>query len=744
MSGFFDDHDSAVIPEAAAAPSKASFFDDHDSAPIPSEHPDWDRYKGLVGEEWGRSSINPKNVYNALTHVDIPVLGPMAKRLGQAIIPQKYEDQQDEEDARFAKENPGASFAGKMIGGAALPLNVPQMTAGAGAGALARAGVGVANAGLRAGAGTALSAADASARGEDPVEAAKNALMIGGGVEAVVGAAKALPWVAAKAANVFGGTREETLRKYLENRNRINTAGARSTEDTKDMVDAAVGKGLADRDELQGAADAAEGKLDAAYKTSQSDMKAVTPLDQAKGFSASLEGTKAKLGEMSKVADEALERSGATFKRKELLAQLDAVGRGQGRAIGEEKTAALASWQNLRNRIAEQYNKKLSARDLREALQQIRQDTSYNQGAGEFNGTLDKMRKDFTRQISAALKTSAPKYAEQMEAMAPIADALTDMNMHFGNDAKALGSLEALRNKSPRSQLVEDALRRDAAANGDETLVNSLSGMRKNQSLLDRIRNGEDLRSELHPEDWKALQEAHANAAMAEHVASGAPVNELQDDGSHVMSAPGVGFDRLGEKRTYGVAKNGARDNNTSFLDNKALEALGHTDGTDYRQMLDDKTVHDSFYKERPNGSRMAKVGGAIGGFIGHHFGNTEAGIMAGAGGGATVDKYGGQMVKGIADAAQNTMANPLVQAATGVAKQGVPAQFLPGVVNDNSGGTSKVKSMLQSQGGLEQLGRFAAPLTDAAKRGNQSLAVTHYMLSQQEPEYSKLMGAHP
>jgi hypothetical protein len=431
------------------------------------------------------------------------------------------------------------------------------------------------------------------------------------------------------------------------------------------MIDSAVSTVTGDRDSTSAAAQALEDRLNQLHAARVADMKRVTPLDQAKSFSSSLEGTKAKLGDMSKVADEALEASGATFEKQHLLDALDKVGHGQGKAIGDEQTAALGSWQNLRNRIAEQYGDTLNATELRQALKQIRQDTNYNQGTGEFNGTLDKMRKNFTGMVSGALKKSAPKYAEQMEAMAPIADNLGTMNQYFGDDAKALSSLEALRNKTPRSQLIEDALGQNARANGDDSLVNSLSGMRKNQSLLERLRNGEDLRSELHPEDWKALQEAKANAEMAANVSSD--------------------VERLGPNRTYGVAKSGLRDNNTSHLDKKALDALSHTDGQDYRQMIEDKGVHDQFYTERPNGARMAVIGGAVGGAIGHAAGSPVTGAAIGANVGGAVDKYGPRMVKGAADAYGRVSSNPLIQEylqmLQSAGRNGLPPNMTPEVV---------------------------------------------------------------
>ncbi len=56
--------------------------------------------------------------------------------------------------------------------------------------------------------------------------------------------------------------------------------------------------------------------------------------------------------------------------------------------------------------------------------------------------------------------------------------------------------------------------------------------------------------------------------------------------------------------------------------------------------------------------------------------------------------------------------------------------------------GLDKIGDLLNSN--PEAFGRFAAPLQAAASRGPQALAVAHYMMSQQDPEYSKMMGSKP
>ncbi len=162
----------------------------------------WERYKGLVGEEWDRSSINPKNVYNALTHVQIPIASNAVKAVGREMIPDAYANQQKADDAKFAEENPGANFAGSVIGGGVLPalptmFGVGGKIAGPASSAIGKGAQYLGNAISRVGYGSALSAGDAELTGKDPLQAAIDTAKVGGAIEGggalIKGAANYIP-----------------------------------------------------------------------------------------------------------------------------------------------------------------------------------------------------------------------------------------------------------------------------------------------------------------------------------------------------------------------------------------------------------------------------------------------------------------------------------------------------------------------------------------------------------------------
>jgi hypothetical protein len=119
------------------------------------------------------------------------LLGPAAKGKTWRELYDQLNAGQDAEDAAFAKEHPVAEGLSQVAGGIALPI-APELKAAEGAGTLAKLGTGAANAALRVGSNTAISAADAAARGHDPVEAAKRAALVGGGLEVVGAGARGL------------------------------------------------------------------------------------------------------------------------------------------------------------------------------------------------------------------------------------------------------------------------------------------------------------------------------------------------------------------------------------------------------------------------------------------------------------------------------------------------------------------------------------------------------------------------
>jgi hypothetical protein len=138
----------------------------------------------------------------------------------------------------------------------------------------------------------------------------------------------------------------------------------------------------------------------------------------------------------------------------------------------------------------------------------------------------------------------------------------------------------------------------------------------------------------------------------------------------------------------------------------EALDRLKQATGDDLHDSARDYLSSMQFQKGYTNGSRNAQLWGSIGGgtagyVFGHNSGAAALGMMAGKMAGATIDKRGGQIAGQLID----WWAHP-----------------------------SRVAA----------LGKFAAPISEAAQRGPAALASTHYILQQTSGEYRKTLNALP
>lgn len=135
------------------------------------------------------------------------------------------------------------------------------------------------------------------------------------------------------------------------------------------------------------------------------------------------------------------------------------------------------------------------------------------------------------------------------------------------------------------------------------------------------------------------------------------------------------------------------------------LKLADKLNGTSLSDDINNTLANESFSKGDTQGSRKTLFGTVVGGGIGTLVGGpvgTVIGGALGAGVGQVGDKYAGVIFKQIL--------NGKIAADKGI------QQIAP------------------------RMGKFAQPLMDAAKRGNTSLAATHFILQQTQPEYRKMI----
>lgn len=133
---------------------------------------------------------------------------------------------------------------------------------------------------------------------------------------------------------------------------------------------------------------------------------------------------------------------------------------------------------------------------------------------------------------------------------------------------------------------------------------------------------------------------------------------------------------------------------------NLAVDKIEKHTGYDLRKDIVDAWTKAQFEKGDVNGSRKTLLGGMVGTAGGTVLGNPVLGGAVGSSVGYTADRYAGPIFK----------------------------KLLDGKIN-----AQEYSSLI-----APKLGKFANPIMEAAKRGNQALASTHFILSQTNPEYRK------
>jgi hypothetical protein len=136
---------------------------------------------------------------------------------------------------------------------------------------------------------------------------------------------------------------------------------------------------------------------------------------------------------------------------------------------------------------------------------------------------------------------------------------------------------------------------------------------------------------------------------------------------------------------------------------NQAVDKIQEHTGYNLRKDILDSWSKTQFEKGDVNGARKSVFGGVIGAAAGTALGNPFLGGAVGSSIGYTTDRYAGPIFKSILNGRINAVE-----------------------------GVNKIAPLI---------GKFSQPLMEAAKRGNQSLAATHFILQQTNPEYRKVMS---
>lgn len=449
------------------------------------------------------------------------------------------------------------------------------------------------------------------------------------GQEAAAAASDTSRLAARKLAKVITGVDEDQILRYANNHERINKVGTDYTiEGVKDEVDNAL---LGLRDKIQVAKEGEQRlklELDQAYGLEKQRLsQSRAPQSLAPEVMGELEAMKGKLGEKSDELFDVLAGSDTTVSRDALISHLKEQ-QGSLRPAGEKSAvigdAAKAEFKRLENMISDlkTFPEQLDLQTTKKVIKQIDPDINFNYASGEFNAISDRNLKSFRKFMNSELRKT-PEAASILDEMSRMSDVLGRASKKFGTLEKATSSLNNIF--GPKGELNKGLLQELSAVTGKD-FVGQLDEFQRAKALVDKAKV-EDIRKEILPE-LTAKYEAAAK--------------ELED--LKMWDEP---IKRLTTNRTQSIIRNQGFKN-ASIEDRRALEFLGEITGKNYVELIDDLNTFNAF-KSSPNGSRRTLLFGSIGAALGGAPGGAVGGAF-----GATMDYYGGQVLKKIIDGTPN------------------------------------------------------------------------------------------
>lgn len=563
-----------------------------------------------------------------------------------------------------------------------------------------------------------------------------------------------------KAGKIVAEVPEEDTAAYLAKRARYQNP--RSREQLKDMLDQTLElkqqgvKGLDDKlqqlkyqydqavsshqmslaDEAMKAKesmDLAKGNLDSTSRELRAGLKnPEDPRSAVDDIAGAMAQMKQKVSGLSGEAFDTLEQTPITLGGKEIIPNgspvfpkswvEDALRSGQKTLEIEGKAPfsgdAAQGYRKLQGELEAlaEYPDTLKLSSVKKIIQGLDNEITTAKALGEFN-TPDTVAKVAARRaLDAQLKSLSPKYKEVMQGLAEKTDLLGQASQRFGTPEKIQARLRSLHKNSSYGD--KELLERLAKETGLD-LTSSVSPIvrsfqtAENPALLDAAISGlpESKAYSEASERFNSLPTTRSEqTALARASADSQYGTEIANAESAYQAASnelkGLG---LSERRSENVIKSFLRGN-PSIEDKRAIERLA----PELLDELEKAKVANSFDKTYTNGSRRTvmgevlgrAIGAGIGGLAGYGTADGAGGLVgaaAGATGGFGADKYAGQIFRKFLDG-----------------KLAVDA-LTPQVT--------------------KQLGKFGKVLSDASARGGKSLAATHFVLQQTNPEYQGVVS---
>ena len=378
----------------------------------------------------------------------------------------------------------------------------------------------------------------------------------------------------------------------------------------------------------------------------QTMQQPIQDLSDQRRIMASMTNTRNELRQLTEDADRLLLESGAEFKRRDVANLIDSVWKDVlgGNVVGDEATAAKNKLEAMKKRILEPHEEPkpanwpglaydpggdtVSAKELRNILNQIRRDIDWEHKLGERSETLNQARMSFQHGVRRML-SPIEGYDEIMEQMKPLASTLNDMSKYFGTEDLATATLEKIRKGGARGAIPEETLTKFSQLGQYTDIPQLLQDFEERRNTIAKIKG----------KPWEyGIREVLPQRA-AEHEAALKALIEAE-----------TAYDPMRQMKLDPMYKALTTHNEKNQrLAQRQAQAIQQRTGIPVEEQAADYGVLDRLRQNRTTGARMAALGGTLGGGIGGAaFGPEGAAIGAAAGGfgGAVFDKYSGTIAK--------------------------------------------------------------------------------------------------
>lgn len=447
------------------------------------------------------------------------------------------------------------------------------------------------------------------------------------------------------------------------------------------------------------------------------DLKSVRPdSNTVDDIASAIESLGNQVSKGSSEAFDALDREGVTTSRSQVVNFLKNARKSlevEGQAPLKISPArkhydALASAMEDVAKLPEE----ISGSGIKRIIQDLDDSINYIETVGGRSGRANTATAGIRHGLDQSIKGKSEGYTRIMDEVARKTDLLSSMNKSFGTKEQILNRILELPNE--HSVYKRDLLKKlstETGINVDELITEYMQSqsilrepgkLAKVKEMLPEYSYMQKTQQAL--DDMPATATARRQAAQsAVDQSTGLPTKIADAETAFRKAKQELQDLGLSERRSEAVVKAFERGN-PSIEDRRAVQALA----PELIEELENTRVAGAFERSDTNGSRRTlmgaiagkAVGGALGAGAGYALGD-DVGAGAGALAGFGADRYAGKLFKGILN--------------------------------------GKIAASKATPELISKLGRYGKTFADAASRGSSSLAATHFVLQQTQPEYRQI-----